>query len=216
MKGAFKILTIIGLGAGTSWAGMAFMSRTDVILGISSPVSALNSYLSHLFPEKAIPPIHIGESRQAVRQKLGEPTGESKSGEIVTLFYEGGGIDFKDGRVIRVEPDFAETTRDRRVEHRFEAKQLKKGLVKYNGAWIPEEEARGMRAYAGAVKASRRRSYAAQHRPRTRAMAVMAHPSTSTGSSKPQPKKLSTVNHGLDGNQDYTVKGKPKTSCSRR
>ena len=212
MKGTFKILTIIGLGAGTSWAGMTFMSGTDVVLGISSPVRALNSYLSHLFSWQTIPSIHIGESHETVRQKLGEPTGESKSGEIVTLFYEGGGIDFKDGRVIRVEPDFAETACDRRAEHRFEAKQLKKGLVKDNGTWISEEEARRMQAHAGAVKASQRGSYAAQHRPRTRAMAPMAHPSTS----KPQPKKLSSVNHGLNGNQDYTVKGNAKTSCSQK
>ena len=216
MKGSIKFLIFIGLLAGMLWTGMVITSETHMGLGAGAPVRTVHTFLRDLFAWRTPPPIYIGDSRETIQQKLGSPLGQSKAGDIVTLFYEGGGIDLQDGRVIRIESDFAETARHRRAKNQYEAKRRVKGPLKHSGDRISQEEARSRGAHAEAVKATRHRRRAVGPRPPIKAVTIVPDPSMFARSAKPQPKKLSSIDHGLDGKQDYTVKGKLKNSCWRR
>jgi len=117
-------------------------------------LDALTTGTSLIFDGYSTPQIEIGDSLEIVLQNLGDPLGQAVTGDTVILFYSGGGIELKDGRVIRIESDFAEKSRESALQQRVEAKQRAKGLVNYHGSWVSPEEAKRLEAHAQRVKAS--------------------------------------------------------------
>lgn len=102
---------------------------------------------------KAVGAIDIGSKREEVIAELGEPQGEANVKGSKQLFYSGGIIELKDGRVTHIDPNFQKRAKQRTADIQFDAQQRAKGLVKYEGRWISAEEMQQVEEAAKAHKA---------------------------------------------------------------
>lgn len=72
----------------------------------------------------------VGSTREEVVEVLGEPTATARKGPTEMLYYSGGVIDIRAGKVARLDSGF-----DTIIKKRA------KGLVKYDGRWMTTNEA---------------------------------------------------------------------------
>ena len=108
--------------------------------------------------------IGVGSTRAEVIAALGDPKGEMKIGPTTMLSFEGGTIEIENGKVVRIQDGFLQRAEDRRAQAAFEAEQAAKGLVLYEGAWIPKAEAEELEAQA--AEQERQRKLAEERRAR--------------------------------------------------
>lgn len=100
--------------------------------------------------------VEIGDSVESVLAELGPPPSEATVQGRRQLFYAGGVVEIGDGKVTHVDPDFQERAMQRAQAAAFEATQKAKGLVLYEGRWIPqrEQQARERERIAAAARAA--------------------------------------------------------------
>jgi len=87
----------------------------------------------------------VGSSREEVIAVLGEPTATARKGPTEMLYYSGGVIDIREGKVARLDAGF-----DTIIAKRS------KGLVKYDGRWITTNEAERLEGIKAAGLAEER------------------------------------------------------------
>lgn len=88
--------------------------------------------------------VELGDTREQVVAELGEPDGEANAKGTRQLFYSGGIVELKGGKVSHVDPNFEKRASQRAANAAFEAEQHAKGLVLYDGNWMPAEAAQNL------------------------------------------------------------------------
>jgi len=97
--------------------------------------------------------IRVGDEEAVVYRVLGPPSGQADTMGKTILFYEGGVIEVKDGKVVRVDHRFAERARERQEQRLASAQSKSVGAtvsdyVSGFGAWVSEKIAGGKRSPA--------------------------------------------------------------------
>ena len=84
--------------------------------------------------------VGVGSTKAEVIAAFGEPSGVIESGNEEILSYPGGMIVILDGKVQKMDSDFAKKLGERKEEIDFASSQEEKGLVEHMGQWITKDE----------------------------------------------------------------------------
>jgi len=82
----------------------------------------------------------LGDPLGQITAQLGPASGTIKAGTRQILTYPDGSLEFRDQRLTKMGADFLAKANARKRKAAFEKEQMRKGLVRYGGQWMPLAE----------------------------------------------------------------------------